>query len=574
MTKKRSLSEGNILLGKKIKFDFDRRLLVAPSQLKNYILNDPLIDYLDYYKINKITDLPDIQRENSLFNSEFDTFIMMKGIDFERKIIDQYKYPILHIEGPISYESYYKTVRALINKTPIIYQGVLFDFKNKTYGCPDLIIRGDYLKLIYNETKDINDELYYIIDIKYSTITLSSDESFICNTGFVPVFKGQILVYTIALNEILNQNVTKGFILGKKYVNTKNKIKTTVYNDEYNKLAEINYSTFDSNYYDLINKAKEWIFKLRTHGHTWSLLPKPSVQELYPNMSNNKDGKWHNIKKELAEEIKDLTLIVNVGYKERLTAFSKGVYSYDDNNCSSEVLGINGSKSIMINKILEINSSYCLDIIKPDKIIYNENNWRQTKMSQCEFFIDYETTNDFEKNNFIFMIGVGYKNNDCWDFKCFISKNNSESEQQNMFNYFWEHINLKLKEQNKEEPIFIHWTSAEPVFYNKIKSKFSLPEKNFLDLYSVFINEPITIKGAFNYSLKTIAKTMYKHNLIQTSWSTSSMCNNGLDALLQGNKLYATKSDLVLDDMKDISYYNEIDCKVLYEILLYLRKFH
>jgi hypothetical protein len=197
-----------------------------------------------------------------------------------------------------------------------------------------------------------------------------------------------------------------------------------------------------------------------------------------------------------------------------------------------------------------------------------------------EFFIDYETTNDFEKNNFIFMIGIGYNerpksnNHNNWNFKCFICKNNSDNEQQIMFSTFWEYINLLLKENNKDEPIFIHWTSAEPVFYNKIKSKFNLPNKNFLDLYSVFINEPITIKGALNYSLKTIAKTLYKHNLIQTSWSLNSQCNNGLDALVQANKLYSTKLNLELDDMKDISYYNEIDCKVLYEIILYLRENH
>jgi len=127
---------------------------------------------------------------------------------------------------------------------------------------------------------------------------------------------------------------------------------------------------------------------------------------------------------------------------------------------------------------------------------------------------------------------------------------------------------------NKTEAVFIHWTDAEPSFYNRAQKEFNLPNKTFLDLYKVFIKEPISIKGALNYSLKTIANAMYKLKLINTFWDSNSKCSNGLDALVQANKIYCENHNIEINKMSDISNYNEIDCKVLCEILGYLRINH
>jgi predicted RecB family nuclease len=570
MKNKRSLSETDIIIdNKKPRYDFDRKELISPSHLRNYILNDPLIDYLEYYKINTINETPNRERTNSIVSNDFEEFIKLKGIDFEKKIMDQFKYKILNIDGIISEETYLKTVNALKNNEPIIYQGVLFDFKNKTYGRPDLIIRGDFLKKIFNEV--VKDNVYYIIDIKFSTINISSCEKYITNSNGVAVYKCQILVYMNAINEILNQTNNLAFILGKRYSITKNGNKNTIYNDNYSKVAKINYETNDLKYKLVVKNAINWIFKLRSEGSKWKLLPKPSVNELYPNMSNSKDGKWRPLKKELAEKIKELTLIVNVGYTERVNAFSKNIYSYDDPSCNAYVLGIKGSKVKLVDDLIKINSSSCLDIIRPDKIKFNNTNWRKCLDHQMEFFLDYETTTDFDRDNFIFMIGIGFSQIK-WNFKCFITKDKSKESQKEMFNQFWDYINNKLIEMNKKEAIFIHWTDAEPSFYNRAQKEFNLPNKNFLDLYKVFIKEPIVIKGALNYSLKTIANAMYKLKLINTFWDSNSKCSNGLDALVQANKIYY--ENVEVNNMLEISNYNEIDCKVLCEILEYLRNYH
>ena len=79
----------------------------------------------------------------------------------------------------------------------------------------------------------------------------------------------------------------------------------------------------------------------------------------------------------------------------------------------------------------------------------------------------------------------------------------------------------------------------------------------------------ITVKGSFNYSLKSIARSMYDNNMIDTCWDKDSVCSNGLNAMYYAYKIY--KNDYNNDIMDSIINYNEIDCKVMYEILKYIR---
>ena len=573
--KKQNINKNKIINSLEV---FNKFNYVSPSQLINYILKDPLIDYLNYYRIYNIYDLPNNQRQrsNSLIEADFTKMIKNKGIEFEKNVIEHLNNFLIRNNKKEIYKvndsndiqlQINETINAIINKEPIIYQGVLYNNNDMTYGIADLIIRGDYINWIYNQ--NIDENKYYIIDIKFSTIKLSYNDKYILNSDMSPVYKCQVLLYTKALNNLLNQDINIGFILSKKYL-IKDKI---INNNNFNKLATIYYDIYDSKYKQILNDAIKWIFRVRNEGSNWILLPKPSIPELYPNMCNRRDDKWHEIKKELANKLKELTLLYYVSYENRMIGFSNNIFSYEDPECNCENLGIKGIKSNIIDKIIKINSINNIDLIKPNKIKYNENNWRKLNKNQMEFYLDYETTCDFYNTNFIFMIGVGYFNKDnIWTFKNFLSNSSNIKDQEEMFKLFWEFINEILIEMKKNESIFIHWTHAEPSFYSKTQNNLFLPDKIFLDLYHVFIKEPIVIKGALNYSLKTISKAMHANGLIQTLWNSESSCSNGLEVLYLANQYYF--EGLKNYNFSDIIYYNEIDCKVLCEILQYLRLNH
>ena len=77
--------------------------------------------------------------------------------------------------------------------------------------------------------------------------------------------------------------------------------------------------------------------------------------------------------------------------------------------------------------------------------------------------------------------------------------------------------------------------------------------------------------------MKGIAKAMHHHNLIETIWDSDNPCSNGLTAMVLAWKVYnKTKIKDIHKHpvIQDIIKYNIIDCKVLWEIINYLRNNH
>ena len=383
------------------------------------------------------------------------------------------------------------------------------------------------------------------------------------------------MLYTKALSSIFNIDITKSFILGKRYHWSNDCYE----NNPFARLGHIDYKNNDSLYYGKFDESLNWINDLRSNGNKWKLLPKPSRSELYPNMKNNNDFNWRPIKNKLANKINEITQIWNVGVKQRIMAHKQKIYSWKNKKCNSKILGFKNDSVVgsIVDKIININrNTRSTNKINPQTINYNSNDWKICPDNTQEFYIDYETiTND--NNTYIFMIGVGYNDNG-WKFKNFSLSELSDNEFRIMINNFWIFIKEIMNDKNKINSRFIHWTKAEPSQYYKCVEKFMLPNKNFIDLFEVFKKEPIVIKGAFGFSLKDVANAMYKNNMIKTCWPSNETikCTNGQDALLLGINLYK-ENNIVREDnsiLKVIRDYNEVDCKVLFEIIEYLRSTH
>jgi hypothetical protein len=553
---------------------------ISATKIKNYLLKDPLIDWLSYYKIYDINNKPNKNRKKQETTDNFLEYIFNEGKNYEKYIMDNLKsqYEIKTVcknDEFYGIDKFEETKQLMNIGTNIIYQGMLYNYKNKTFGIPDLLIRSDFINKMFENTIPIEEELvnnkfyYIVVDIKSSTIQLDCKGHHILNSNNLIIYKGQLLIYTLALSEIFNFKINKAFILGKRFSWISNNIKY-VENNPFKKLGLIDYKNIDFHYYELIDNALLWINNVKTFGKNWKVLPKPSKKELYPNMKNSKDNGYRKVKTQIANELSELTSLWYVSVKNRENAHNNNIFSWKDKRCSSQILEIKNKRGEILDKIMEINRSDT-DIIYPPKINYDINNWKVIEENTLEFYIDYET-NCTDYTNYIFMIGVGFYNAK-WEFKNFTMVQLNEECQEDIFKEFWDYINNILLKYNKTTSRFIHWTKAEPISYNKSIDKFKLPTKNFIDLYDVFINEPIVIKGALNFSLKEIAKACYNLGLIESIWPKNTLCSNGSDALLYSIQLYKSgrkirKTNKILCD---IINYNEIDCKVLFEIITYLR---
>ena len=72
-----------------------------------------------------------------------------------------------------------------------------------------------------------------------------------------------------------------------------------------------------------------------------------------------------------------------------------------------------------------------------------------------------------------------------------------------------------------------------------------------------------------NFSLKSVVKAFYDNMFIETNYDTD--VDNGLQAMVMAYECYKN-NNVNSYIMSNIQSYNEIDCKVMWEIIEYLRK--
>ena len=196
----------------------------SPTSLFTFINNDSLCYLLE--KRNKIKKT----NEKTVLD-----YILEEGINYENLIVNQiYKKArengdeniIIKIEKEgLSEEEYYNKTKEIVKseKYDVILGSIIYNEENNTFGHPDLIVSNNWLNkyienIEYSDRRD-NKKIYYIIDIKGTTINLIRGGKNICESKDLEAYKIQIYIYSQALNRIQNnkQKLINGFILGKKY---------------------------------------------------------------------------------------------------------------------------------------------------------------------------------------------------------------------------------------------------------------------------------------------------------------------------------------------------------------------
>ena len=544
---------------------------VSGTMIRNYMINDSLVDWLNLYLVN-------IKKEPDLT-----LYLLIKGQEFERSIVNliSKKFPIVYVSNKANETTAKRTIELMKNGTPIIHSAPVYDKKLKLKGVIDLLVRSDYINKLTevpsipqeNEGigSSLNDNYHYIvIDIKYSTMPLNVNDKTILNSGNYSAYKGQTLIYTKCINEIQGYFSPYSFILGRgwKSVNDKS-------TNSFNRLGMIDFIDKDR---DIISKTEngiKWVRNVYNNGREWKLFP-PSRPELYPNLCVD-SGKWNDYKKEIAYKLGDISLLWNCGVKHRDNAFKKGVASWRDVKCNSELLGLKGNIGKIVDRMITVNTQHTELIypttIKNKKLIRNQN----------ELFVDFETISnifdDFStlplqnSTELIFMIGVGWETENGWNYESFKCDRLSIEEELRILTEFLEFM------KRFKKPLVRYWY-AEKNFWNRALARHnSLNTKNinikWSDFSTFLKKENIVIKGCFSYKLKDIAENMEKNGMIAVS-QKNNIYDNGIDAMYNAWKYYsdAINNEGCSDTIKNIEKYNEIDCKILYEMVKYFRNYY
>ena len=589
---------------------------VAASKTRNSALNDHCLDYFRAFNIRNFKDKPKKMKfsfepsskyerihKEPIDASSFVDLLLINGNEFENKIIKDLKInfknnfiKICESNESRNMKYFEKTLENMKKGIPIINQAVLYNFEHKVFGSADLLVRSDYINKLVN-TKLLNDDdinikaplldkyHYRVIDVKFSKLNFNSDGKTIRNCNNVKPFKTQIAIYNLALGEMQGYLPNQSYILGNGWILNKtiNKQKIEEFeSNPFDKLGVVDYKEKDKKYYSSALDAVNWIKELNNRDDLTH--DPPNDLRIYPNMCNSYDGFYHKIKREIADKYNEITNIWNCGYENRENAFNKNIMSWKDSNCNSKNLGINGKKtSEMVDNILNFNRKRD-KIINIKKLSHNNDNWRNDDLT---FYVDFETIGSILLNSnqktilnivgdYIFMIGVGWKcpEEQEWNYKCLYVNQITLIEEKRIIKEF-NYLILNLKNKYKSNAKVIHWSNAEKSFYNKVNLRYGniFENVNWFDLLRFFKDNNILILDSLNFSLKSIATNMYKYGLIQSTWADD--ITSGADAMFFSWQEYIKYDNIISSEkFKDVIFYNEIDCKTMYEIFEYLKNNH
>jgi hypothetical protein len=608
------------------KIEIPNNKWVAASYTRNYMMDDPILDYLKYNKTSNLikptTNTNKTSRKRTRSNS-FLEHIFENGNNFERLIIEKIKSQVKSedfIQIGESYEAknlsnYLKTLAAIKNDIPIIYQPVLWNSSNKTFGCGDLLIKSSFASKIFPSYPIINNSnLYEVYDIKWSNLKLKSNSDELLNDIDIKPYKAQLWIYTQALNKMQNMKATRAFLIGKNYYREKivNKQLNVENYNSFEKLALIDYTneSEESNIEKTI-EAIEWIKEVKKNKKL--CIDPPNDSRLYPNMKNTQDNEFHSIKKKLAEKNKEITLLYSVGKRSRDLALENGITSYDDPKLNTKILGINSSTKTgeLIDSIININkndslsnygnsinfknlsnygnlsssanlSNYGNSINFKNlsnygnsinfKNLSNYGNWKDSKV-RC--YVDIETIGStvynlgYNKPNFIFMIGLGIVIDNIWTFYVYTADKIDILEENRIIKEFSDQMNLIASKYSLSHIPIFHWSDFE----NTNLKPYILVNQcyKFYDMCKWFKDDQICIKGALDFKLKNVTKALYNLKLINIQWDDN--VSGGVDAMNQAYNYYKYQYSNISNPLKNIEYYNQIDCKSMWEIHNVLNNF-
>ncbi len=491
----------------------------------------------------------------------------------------------------------------------MINQGLLRDADTRTYGAPDLLVRSDELQRLFPDAitaesaslaaPDLGSERwhYRVVDIKFTTLGLLVGGQ-LDNAESAPAYKAQMFVYNRALGRLQGYLPPEGHLLGRGWRQT---VKGQTYRGTNctERLAPVaqDYSLSSGrSLAEAVHAASHWVRRARSEGASWVVLPEPSVDELRPNMANEEDSPWHAAKQRIGQELRELTLLWQVGVEKRRGANEAGVFRWTDSACTSHNVGVTGPKQgPTLQAILDVNLSDNGAPVRPDHIHTAEDEWRPEP--PLEFYVDFETVEDLNDDfsripqkggqPLIFMIGCGHIENGEWQYACFTVDELTEACEAAIIDAWFKHLTAVRQrlDPDGDEPRLFHWSHHEPTWletqYNSAKARHAgndWPSPRWFDFYTRLMTaEPVVVRGAFEFKLKPVTKAMHELGLVETLWEEGP--TDGLGAMVGAWSCAkeAGEHGCMLNEtelMQEIIRYNEVDCRAMMEIISYLRQHH
>jgi hypothetical protein len=272
---------------------------VAASRTRNFLLEDPLLDWLREFGRDH-SFVPDDERGGYEPRTDFRRFVLEQGLAFEagvmRCLVERAEVVTIARSGADSRsrDLAAATVEAMRGGAEMIAQAVLRDAARRTYGVADLLVRSDVLARLFPDAIPEAEvpigapgigaarHHYRVVDIKFHSFDLRRDGSVGGGTHATP-FAAQTWLYTMAAGRIQGFTPDAAYLLGR----------TWLQGDErgvgcLERIARVDMGRLfpdrDASLGELAEAAVGWIRTMRREGRDWQATPVPSRPELFPHM--------------------------------------------------------------------------------------------------------------------------------------------------------------------------------------------------------------------------------------------------------------------------------------------------
>lgn len=519
---------------KRIKFDDNHCIkndYIDSSSFVNYMLDIPIFDYLAMYNYEKE---PDAFNENIHIQSNLN--YNYRIISLKRKCIHM-NYYFDDLTDYKNHESVDLTKQMIKEKVQVIFNGCLRCDKLRLFSRFDVLIHSSIIRDFLDVDSSQSFEGYYQLLIVYNNNRDQKKNNVI--------LYGKQKVLDSYFSENSNHNIDSQFEQSRAFILSNENI---IYTVDLNK----------QHLFYKMNEAYKWIFDLKENGRSWDLF-NPTRHELLPNMKHGSTYGYKRIIQSIISKNDELTSYNDITLEKRNEYFMRNIpvdEALRESNKSflKSVADLRGTKKVScdVSKL----------VIPKKKIFYVD----------FEYINSFHFKRDFSRadTNHLYLIGVLYEKDNNWLYKAFVPKqidyesHLSSYEVQNIRDW------IDFMDSFGTPYCVMNWSTAEQSMLASLSKQYNFELEttiewiDLLKLFKTTIN--FVCDGMKTYSLKDVAKSMYKLGFIKTLWNDNIM--NGLEAniLLIPNFI---KEDYVLqkcDSLSDIIDYNEIDCRVMMEL--------
>lgn len=268
--------------------------------------------------------------------------------------------------------------------------------------------------------------------------------------------------------------------------------------------------------------------------------------------------------KKICEEVCDVSVVWQCGMKRRQWLRSNKIYRWDDPSFEDYFYEMVSSplRIEIIRKMLSLSLDGDEDLCFPSKDIVLEKFPILSNSISSWVFVDFET--DYQKCIYL----LGYYTAD-EAYQCEWSDYLDPGSEKPLMRKIY-----AILSSYKQRGFVLCYFVAEMNFW-KERCRFHRLDQymdlfdGMVDLSHVFIYSPLIIRNVFNFKLKNIASKLYEMGYIGVRQPEG--CMDGAESVDLAKQYFRTRSR---DLSTILERYNQFDCQVLYELVVFLQKYY